>query len=308
MRRFRIGVDLGGTKTAVAVLNADSETLFARRRPTPNGNYDRIVETIADLVAEARRETGFEAGAPVGVGIPGALERAGGAVKNANTQALIGRPLAQDLTEALGAAVIIENDANCFIASEAADGAAAGAEIAFGVILGTGVGGGVAIQGRPIAGANLSAGEWGHNPFPNYSRTPTNHRCYCGKFDCIETILSGPALARDFQAATGRALTAAEVAARAEDGEAAAQAMIAEYAENLARALSSVINILDPEVIVLGGGLSGIDALYDLAPKHWDRFIFNAAKEPRPVATRLVKNRWGDDSGVRGAAWLTSDL
>ena len=304
--RFRVGVDLGGTKTAVAVLNAENDTICSLRRPTPSADYRAIVSTIADMIAEARAATGFEERAPIGVGIPGALEKDRSTVKNANTVALIGKPLAQDLTAALGAPAIVENDANCFIASEAADGAAKEAEVAFGVILGTGVGGGIAIRGRPIGGANLSAGEWGHNPFPNYGRPPTNHRCYCGKLDCIETILSGPALERDFREATGRDLTGAEIAALAAEGEAEAQAAIETYAENLARALSSVINILDPDVIVLGGGVSGVDALYAVVPTYWDRYVFNAADEPRPIATRLVKNRWGDDSGVRGAAWLTA--
>ena len=307
MREYRLGVDLGGTKTAIIALNRANQTVFQERRATPSHDYRAIIANIRDLVARACEALGCPADTPVGVGIPGSLQADDTIVKNANTQVLIGEPLAQDLREALGAPVAIANDATCFIASEAADGAAAGAKVAFGVIIGTGVGGGIAVEGRPLVGRNRLCGEWGHNPFPNYGRPPTNHRCYCGELDCIETVLSGPALARDFRTATEREWTAARIAEAAAAGDPAAKAAIATYAENLARALSTVVNLLDPDVIVLGGGLSNIDALYQAVPRQWDRFAFNACPDPEPIATRLVKNRWGDDSGLRGAAWLTTD-
>ena len=234
----------------------------------------------------------------MGVGIPGAISPATGLVKNANSTWLIGKPLAEDLPRLLSRPVRIANDANCFALSEATDGAGAGASIVFAVIVGTGTGGGVVVNGRVLAGANAIAGEWGHNPLPPPSDAaavdpPT--LCYCGRRGCVETYFSGPALERDY----GAGATAQDVADRARHGEAAATAALERYADRMARALGVVINILDPDVIVLGGGLSNIDFLYDTVPQRWAASIFSDR-----VATRLVRARHGDASGVRGAAWL----
>ena len=266
----RIGIDLGGTKTEAIALDAAGGEVFRKRVPTPRGDYAATLATIKALVDEAGEGT-------VGVGIPGALSHATGLVKNANSTWLIGKPLKQDLERVLGREVRIANDANCFALSEATDGAAAGAEAVFGVILGTGVGGGIVVRGRIVEGANAIAGEWGHNPLPLPRGDDMPLRpCYCGRAGCIETYLSGPALERD-------------------GGEAALDL----YCERLARALAGVINILDPNVIVLGGGVSNVARLYDQVPKLWTRQVFSDR-----VATRLLPPRHGDSSGVRGAAWL----
>ena len=277
---MRIGIDLGGTKTEIIVLGAAGEEILRERVPTPRGDYAGTVATIATLVkaAEAKVSPGETASiATVGVGIPGAESRVTGLIKNANSTWLIGQPLRADLEAALGRPVRIANDANCFALSEATDGAAAGADVVFGVILGTGVGGGIVVRGEVLVGANAIAGEWGHNSLPGDEA----HRpaCYCGRAGCIETYLSGPALAAD--------------------GGAENEAALQRYAARLARALAQVINILDPDVIVLGGGLSNLDRLYDRVPRLWQAHVFSDA-----VATRLVKARHGDSSGVRGAAWL----
>ncbi|MEM9726616.1 MAG: ROK family protein [Pseudomonadota bacterium] len=311
---LRIGVDLGGTKISVAALDRANRKRFSARRPTPAGDYTAIVETVRDLVEEARAASGIGGAdgaaaapqsAPVGVGIPGALEAdAASTVKNANSQALIGRPLGADLRAALGAKVTLGNDADCFTLSEASDGAGAGAGVVFGVILGTGVGGGVAVGGRPLSGPNRLTGEWGHNPLPFRGAAGPGRACYCGAVDCIEAHLSGPALARSWAEEGHAPRSAEEIAAAAEAGEREARAALERYADALARALATVINLLDPEVIVLGGGLSNIDALYRLTPARWGAHVFHAGAGPAQVKTRLLKNRWGDDSGVRGAAWL----
>lgn len=282
---MRIGIDLGGTKIEIVALADDGTELLRERVPTPRGDYPGTVATIATLVTgvEAKVGAGGTA-ATVGVGIPGAESLVTGLIKNANSTWLIGQPLRHDLEVALGRPVRIANDANCFALSEATDGAAAGAKLVFGVILGTGVGGGIVVDGKVIVGANAIAGEWGHNPL---SAMPDDAAprplCYCGRQGCIETYLSGPALAADGGA----------------DSEAAMQ----RYEARLARALAQVINILDPEVIVLGGGLSNLDRLYDRVPRLWGAQVFSDV-----VATRLVKNRHGDSSGVRGAAWLWPPL
>lgn len=282
---MRIGIDLGGTKIEIVALADDGTELLRERVPTPRGDYPGTVATIATLATgvEAKVGSGGTA-ATVGVGIPGAESLVTGLIKNANSTWLIGQPLRHDLEVALGRPVRIANDANCFALSEATDGAAAGAALVFGVILGTGVGGGIVVDGKVIVGANAIAGEWGHNPL---SAMPDDAalrpRCYCGRQGCIETYLSGPALAADGGA----------------DSEAAMQ----RYEARLARALAQVINILDPEVIVLGGGLSNLDRLYDRVPRLWGAQVFSDV-----VATRLVKNRHGDSSGVRGAAWLWPPL
>ncbi len=295
---MRIGIDLGGTKTAALALAADGTELARRQVPTPAGDYAAIVRMIAGLVAALEQETGRRGS--VGVGIPGALSPISGLVKNANTTALIGRPFDRDLAAALGRPVRLANDANCFTLSEATDGAGAGLATVFGVILGTGCGGGISVRGQLIVGPNAVAGEWGHNPLPwaNAEEFP-GPPCYCGRRGCIETFVSGPGLSRDHLAQTGETCTAAEIAARAEAGEESALASLERYEGRLARALSGVVNLLDPDVIVLGGGLSGIARLYRTVPDLLCRHAFSL-----DVGTVLRPARHGAASGVRGAAWL----
>jgi len=318
---MRIGIDLGGTKIEGVALGDDGRARAGRRVAAPRGDYDRTIRAIVDLVVTLEQSAG-ERGS-VGVGIPGAISPATGLVKNANSTWLIGHPMADDLSRALDRSVRLANDANCFALSEATDGAAAGAAVVFGVIIGTGTGGGLVVHGRVVVGANAIAGEWGHNPLP----APRDDErpgplCYCGRSGCVETFLSGPALARDYSSALKGGskdpplhrerpggsedpplpdppVDAAEVVARAAAGEPAAAACLARYEERLARALGSVINVIDPDVIVLGGGLSNIDRLYSNVPALWPPFVFSDR-----VGTRLVKAAHGDASGVRGAAWL----
>jgi fructokinase len=282
---MRIGIDLGGTKIEAIALDGSREVL-RRRIPTPRGDYAATIAAVASLVHEIGEGS-------VGVGIPGALSRITGLVKNANSTWLIGKPLKQDLEQALQREVRLENDANCFALSEAIDGAGRGAAVVFGVILGTGVGGGVVVAGKLLTGPNAIAGEWGHNPLP--APTPEDlplPTCYCGRLGCIETYLSGPGLARDYERATGKRLATEEIVSL-EDGA------LARYEERLARALASVINVLDPDVIVLGGGMSNVARLYTSVPRLWSRHVFSDH-----VATRLARHAHGDSSGVRGAAWL----
>jgi len=295
---MRIGIDLGGSKIEGVMLAADGRVRARRRVATPRGDYDATLAAVAAVVAALEAETGV--GAPVGVGIPGALSRASGLVKNANSTWLIGRPLVEDLAATLGRPVRLANDANCFALSEAADGAGAGADPVFGVILGTGVGGGIVVGGRLVVGANAIAGEWGHDPlpWPEDDERPGPH-CYCGRRGCVETFLSGPALARAYAEADGEACEPAAIVARAAAGEATAEAVLGRYERRLARALAMVINLLDPAVIVLGGGLSNIARFYRRVPGLWSAFVFSDR-----VETRLVRARHGDASGVRGAAWL----
>ena len=295
---MRIGVDLGGTKTEVIALDNTGAERYRRRVATPAGDYAASLQTIRELVLETERETG-ETGS-VGVAIPGALSAATGRIKNANSTWLIGRALDADLAALLERPVRVMNDANCFAVSEAADGAGAGARVVFGVIVGTGTGGGIVVDGRPLVGANAIAGEWGHNPlpWPRPEELP-GPACYCGKAGCIETWLSGPGLAADHLAQTGETCSAEEVAERAGKADAAARATLARHADRMARALASVINLLDPEVIVLGGGLSNLAHLYTEVPARWGDYVFSDR-----VDTRLVPPRHGDSSGVRGAAWL----
>jgi fructokinase len=290
--RLRIGIDLGGTKIEIIALDPGGGEVLRRRVATPRGDYDATVATVSALVTAAERDLG--ASGSVGIGIPGA-EGQGGVIKNANSTWLIGRPLRQDLEARLGRPVRLANDANCFALSEATDGAAAGAGIVFGVILGTGVGGGIVVDGQVLAGANAIAGEWGHNPLPDERQPP----CYCGRCGCVETLLSGPALRADHYAATGADLAAEDIVTAAEAGDAACQSSLQRYASRLARALAQVINIVDPHVIVLGGGLSNLPLLYREVPALWRAHVFSDQ-----VVTRLVRNRHGDSSGVRGAAWL----
>jgi len=294
----RLGVDLGGTKIEILALDDSGVERFRRRAPTPRGDYAATLDAIAALVADAERALG--ARGTIGIGIPGALSRATGLVKNANSTWLIGKPLQQDLERLLAREVRLANDANCFALSEAVDGAGQGAEVVFGVILGTGVGGGIVVQGRILEGPNAIAGEWGHNPLPlpEADDLPLP-ACYCGRAGCVETYLSGPGLAADHRRATGEALEAVDIVAGAARGDAGCEATLARFERRLARALAGVINIVDPDVIVLGGGLSNIDRLYQRVPSIWAAHVFSDE-----IRTRLVRHAHGDSSGVRGAAWL----
>jgi fructokinase len=300
----RIGIDLGGTKIEGVVIDAAGALLARERVPTPRDRYDDTIAAIAALVARLERDVG--ARASVGVGMPGAVSPATGLIKNANSTWLNGRRFAADLGTALGRPVRVANDADCFALSEATDGAAAGAPTVFGVILGTGTGGGVVVHQRLVAGPNAVAGEWGHNPlpWPRDDERP-GPACYCGRAGCIETFLAGPAVAREYAAAArippgDAAPDVTAIAARAEAGEARAEAILQRFEDRLARGLASIINVLDPHVIVLGGGLSNLTRLYDRVPRFWPDLVFG----DRHVATRLVRAAHGDSSGVRGAAWL----
>ncbi len=292
---LRIGIDLGGTKTeAVALDRASGAELLRRRVPTERGDYDGTIRVIRELLEGIEGELGR--GGTVGIGIPGTISPRTGLVKNANSTWLIGKPFDRDLEAALGRPVRLANDADCFTLSEATDGAAAGADTVFGVILGTGVGGGLVVRGQLVRGPNAIAGEWGHNPLPWPGRDELpGHYCYCGKAGCIETFLSGPALERDF----GGKVSAAEVVRLAEEGDDKAEGVLSRYEDRLARALASVINVFDPHVIVLGGGLGNVRRLYREVPRLWGEYVFSDA-----VDTKLVPPKHGDSSGVRGAAWL----
>lgn len=295
---MRIGIDFGGSKIEGIALNADGETLLRHRVATPLAGYGACLRIITGLVNQMEAQTGLTA--TVGIGIPGAISNATGTVKNANSTWLNGKPFERDLSQALQRPVRIANDADCFTLSEATDGAGMGAESVFGVIIGTGCGGGIVISGKLLCGPNAIAGEWGHNPlpWPGAAETP-GPPCYCGKHGCIETFLSGPGFsARHFER-YAELLQAPEIAANAEAGDANAAFSLDQYADRMARALATVINILDPGVIVLGGGLSNIEALYPRVPELWKKYVFSDR-----VDTQLVRNQHGDSSGVRGAAWL----
>lgn len=322
---LRLGVDLGGTKIEIIALDSQGNELLRRRVPTPQTDYPATVEAVVNLVRQAETELG--ATGSVGIGTPGALSHATGFMKNCNSTCLIGQPLKTDLEAALGREIRLTNDANCFALSEATDGAAAGAEVVFGVILGTGVGGGIVVNGHVINGINSIAGEWGHSPLPYFQfrhaqadheetgrhpatgepivhpwpseRECNGPQCYCGKKGCIEAYLSGPAMAADHIRYGGEDLPAHEIAQLAAAGYGPCSRTLARYEERLARALAGVINILDPDVIVLGGGLSNIQRLYDNVPKLWPRYVFSDT-----IQTKLVPPKHGDSSGVRGAAWL----
>ncbi|MBF0282954.1 MAG: ROK family protein [Magnetococcales bacterium] len=298
---MRIGVDLGGTKIEAAALGAGGTLLARRRTATPQGDYVATVRAVAALVHGLEQETGL-AGS-VGIGTPGALSPATGRIKNSNSTCLIAQPLREDLSQVLGRPVRLANDADCFALSEAVDGAGEGCSTLFGVIVGTGTGGGIVIHGRLLQGPNAIAGEWGHNPlpWPQPDELP-GPPCYCGQRGCLETWISGPGLAGDFFRVTGEPIPAEAIVCRAEQGDAAAESALQRYETRLARGLASVINLLDPEIIVLGGGLSNIPRLYDNVPRLWGRWIFSDT-----VATRLAPHRHGDSSGVRGAAWLWSE-
>jgi fructokinase len=294
---MRIGIDLGGTKIEAIALDDDGTVLARQRVDTPAGDYRATLDAMVALVDAIEGQLGRRGS--VGVGIPGAISPASGKVKNANSTCLIGQALDQDLQQRLQRPVRLANDANCFAVSEAVDGAAAGARVAFGIILGTGCGGGIVVDGRPLTGPNAIAGEWGHNPLPWPSQEEQRSECYCGRKGCIETWLSGPGLARDHAQRSGQLLTAKQIAALADQGEPQALQSLALYEDRLARGLASVINILDPDVIVMGGGMSNIRRLYTSVPRLWGQYVFSDR-----VDTRLLPHRHGDSSGVRGAAWL----
>lgn len=299
MTDFRIGIDLGGTKTEVILLNGGSEEIFRTRIATARNDYPATVQAICGLVAQAEARAGINL-LPVGVGIPGTVSRKTGLVKNANSTWINGKPLQQDLAQALGRDIKVTNDANCLAVSEATDGAARGYDVVFAGILGTGCGAGLAVKGLPIVGPNGVAGEWGHNPLPWTSEAELNLRpCYCGQHGCQETFLSGTGLCLSYERSTGLQTTGHDIAARAAAGEASAQQVLNQYLDQLARGLAAVINVIDPDIIVLGGGASNIREIYTQVPLLLSRYVFGGECD-----TPVVQAIHGDSSGVRGAAWL----
>ncbi len=298
---MRCGIDLGGTKIEIIALDGSREVL-RERVPTPQTVYDDTIRAMRDLVLAAQRKLGVRG--PVGVAIPGTISTQTGLVKNANSTRLIGHPLDRDLASAIGQPVRVANDANCFALSEASDGAGTGADVVFGVIVGTGCGGGVTVGGRVLNGAHGIAGEWGHNPLPapRPDEIAAAPQCFCGRKGCIEAWISGTGLAADFRRRTGLDLRGPDIAAAAASGDAVARATMEDFYDRFARSLATIVNVLDPDAIVIGGGLSNIDAIYDELPARVESYAFTP--EGR---TRIVKNRHGDSSGVRGAAWLWSE-
>lgn len=295
---MRIGIDLGGTKIEIIALDEHGQEIYRERVPTPQAGYAAILHAIAGLVLRGEQHTQLTGS--VGVGIPGTISPATGLVKNANTTSLIGNPLQKDLAQLLKREVRVSNDANCFAVSEATDGAAQDGQVVFGVIVGTGTGGGVVVNKQVITGINAIAGEWGHNPLPwPHADELPGPACYCGKHGCIETFLSGPGFRRDHLAHQGNDETPRDIVQRARQGDAQAEATLQRYEDRMARALATIINVLDPDVIVLGGGMSNVTRLYENVPKQWGRYVFSDR-----VDTRLVPPLHGDSSGVRGAAWL----
>ena len=296
--RHRIGIDLGGTKIEIVALDEAGREALRRRVPTPKADYAATLDAIVALVTDAERALG--AAATVGIGTPGSISRATGLLRGANSVCLNGQPIRRDLARLLDRDVRITNDANCFALSEASDGAGAGADVVFGAILGTGVGAGIVVGGRPLDGPNAIAGEWGHNPLP-WPRDDERPGpvCFCGHAGCIETFVSGPGIERDHLRVTGARRSSHDIVADAARGDAAAAATMARYEARLARALAHVINLLDPDVIVLGGGMSNVLRLYANVPRLWNEWVFSDR-----VDTRLVRHAHGDASGVRGAAWL----
>lgn len=295
---IRVGVDFGGTKIEAAALGADGAFLARVRAPNP-GDYDAAVVAVRDLVLEAEREAGA-ASATVGMGIPGSVSPVTGRIRNANSTWMNDRPFKEDVEAALGRPIRLQNDANCFALSEAVDGAGAGANVVFGAILGTGCGGGVVIKGQALEGRNGIAGEWGHGPLP----WPTveehqAHQCWCGRTDCLETWVSGSAFREDYERSTGLKADGRAIIERAQGGDAAAEACLDRYIDRLGRALAAMCNLLDPDVIVLGGGMSNVEALYDRVPPIVAHYAFTDR-----FTTPILKAKYGDSSGVRGAAWL----
>ncbi len=297
---MRLGIDLGGTKIEAAALADDGALIERRRRPTPQGDYTATLATVKQLVDELAVELKVPADTGVGVATPGSLSPLSGLIRNANSTCLNGMPLDRDLQALLRRPVRIANDADCFTLSEAVDGSGQDARSVFGVILGTGTGGGIVIGKQVLRGPNAISGEWGHNPlpWPQDDERP-GPPCYCGKHGCIETYLSGPGLSRDYESRTGARLTPAQISAGAAAGNAAAEQSLCAYEDRLARALATVANVLDPEVIILGGGLSNLQRLYSRVPRLMGQFLFSDC-----MHTRLLPPRHGDSSGVRGAAWL----
>lgn len=295
---YRIGIDLGGTKTEVIALDGHGNELLRRRVRSPRDDYQATLNMLTALVHDTEARLG--ARCSVGIGTPGAISPATGLLRNSNSIWLNGKPLLHDLTQRLQREVRVENDANCFALSEAVDGAGAGQRVVFGVILGTGVGGGIVVDGRLLTGPNRIAGEWGHNPLPWPGRDEwPGHPCYCGRSGCIETFLSGPAFAAEHHALNCTSLSAEQIVAAAGQGESCSLASVERYEQRLARALAQVINILDPDVIVLGGGLSNVPRWYETVPRLWTDWVFADRTD-----TLLLRNRHGDSSGVRGAAAL----
>ena len=298
---MRIGIDLGGTKIEGIALSDEGKELLRKRVPTPAGDYRATLQQINSLVDDI--ETSMGQRGSVGIGTPGAISPATGLLKNSNSVCMNGKPVLDDLASLLGRDIRMANDANCFALSEATDGAAAGAEVVFGVIVGTGTGAGVAVRGHVLTGSNAIAGEWGHNPLP----WPADDErpgpvCYCGKHGCIETWLSGPGMSRDYLESSAQALEAKQIVKLAIQGDQKAEYCLQRYEDRMARSLAHVINILDPDVIVLGGGMGNIDRLYNNVPKTWGRYVFSDR-----VDTKLLAPKYGDSSGVRGAAWLWND-
>lgn len=295
---MRLGIDLGGTKIEIIALGDAGEVLHKERIPTPQHDYQGTLQALKLLVEKVENELGQKG--TIGICTPGAISPSSGLLRNSNSVCLNNKPFLEDLQQLLKRQVSIANDANCFALSEATDGAAKGASSVFGVIIGTGTGAGIIIDGKVLTGVNAIAGEWGHNPlpWPNPDELPGN-TCYCGKQGCIETWLSGVGFARNFELQTGRFLTAPEIVEAAEQGDEACEVALCQYEDRMARGLSHVINIIDPEVIVLGGGMSNIQRLYENVPRLWQQYVFSD-----DVATRLVSPEHGDSSGVRGAAWL----
>lgn len=297
---IRIGVDLGGTKIEGIALGDDGTVLGQKRLSTPQGDYPAILGTVTALIQELEARHGNGSAVAIGIGTPGSFSMVSGLLRNSNSQCLNGKPLQQDLQDCLQRPIHLANDANCFTLSEARDGAGAGAAVVFGVIIGTGTGGGLCIDKKPLIGANAIGGEWGHNPLPwPADDERPGHQCYCGQYGCIETWLSGPGFARDHHQHTGEQYKAQEIVQRAMNGDERAAQSLQRYEHRLARALASIINIVDPDVIVLGGGMSNIQRLYNNVPEIWAQYVFSDR-----VDTRLVAPVHGDSSGVRGAAWL----
>ncbi|MGA8146457.1 MAG: ROK family protein [Gallionellaceae bacterium] len=295
---MKLGIDLGGTKIEIIALDDNGVEILRRREPTPQGDYSATLSVIADLVQTSETELGLRGS--VGIGTPGAISKATGLLKNSNSVHLNGKPILQDLEALLQRPIKICNDANCFALSEATDGAAMGAAVVFGVIIGTGTGGGIVVNGNVLTGPNSIAGEWGHNPLPwPMAEELPGGECYCGQRGCIETFLSGPGMTKLHLHETGEFLNPETIVCKADGGDSACEHSLQSYENRLARSLAHVINILDPDVIVLGGGMSNIDRLYSNVPQLWGRWVFSDR-----VDTRLVKHRFGDSSGVRGAAWL----
>lgn len=295
---MRLGIDLGGTKIEIIAIDDQGVELLRRRIPAPTGDYSATLLAIAGLVHGAEADLGQRGS--LGVGTPGAISKATGLLKNSNSAHLNGQPILKHLEALLQRPIKIANDANCFAFSEATDGAAKGAAVVFGVIVGTGTGAGIVVNGHVLTGPNGIAGEWGHNPLPwPMEEELPGPECYCGLRGCIETFLSGPGMMALHQHDTGMLLFPEQIVARAEDGDKDSEISLQRYENRLARSLAHVINILDPDVIVLGGGMSNIERLYSNVPQLWGRWIFSDS-----VDTRLVKHLYGDSSGVRGAAWL----